>query len=248
MIKTVFVTFALVAVAASAADLTVFAAASLTDVLQPVANAYHTRNPADTVHFNFAASSTLARQITEGAPADIFFSADEAKMDGLEKGGLILAGTRRRLLGNSLVVVVPADTTRAISAPDDLAGPSIRHLALAETKTVPAGIYARAWLEKSGLWDKIADRIVTTENVRACLAAVESGNADAAIVYQTDARISHRARVAFAITGPRAPDISYPVAVVRNSKQEADARQFADFLAGAEAKALFEHAGFEVFR
>ncbi|HEY4302562.1 MAG TPA: molybdate ABC transporter substrate-binding protein [Candidatus Didemnitutus sp.] len=233
-------------VSAAAADLTVFAAASLTDVLQEISPAYVAQHPGDSVHFNFAASSTLARQIAEGAPADVFISADEAKMDGLEKHGVIAPGTRRSLLSNVLVVVVPADSTHAIATPEDLANPAVRHLALAEPHTVPAGIYARSWLEKIGLWRRVADRIVATENVRACLAAVTAGNADAGIVYRTDAVSSPRVRVALVITGPAAPDISYPVAVIRRPGAAPSARDFAVFLAGPEARRLFEKYGFIV--
>src|SRR6185436_13035778 len=122
----------------------VFAAASLTDSLKEIATAYE-KQSRDKVAFNFGASSTLARQIEEGAPADIFFSADEAKMDGLEKKGLIVKESRKSRLSNSLVIVVASEKGAAIHSPKDLATEKVKRLALAETKTVPAGIYAREY-------------------------------------------------------------------------------------------------------
>src|ERR1700681_890046 len=134
------------AVPAAAAEVTVFAAASLADALNEIAAGYE-KAAGDRVVFNFGASSTLARQIQEGAPADLFFSAHEAKMDGLEKNGLLAKGTRRSLLSNALVVVVPLDSSLKIDSPEDLAAAKVKNLALAETQTVPAGIYAKEWLQ-----------------------------------------------------------------------------------------------------
>ncbi|MEO6193162.1 MAG: molybdate ABC transporter substrate-binding protein, partial [Thermoanaerobaculia bacterium] len=182
-----------------AAELNVAAAASLTDALEEIKVAYeaaYEKSGGDTIVLNLGASSTLARQIEEGAPADLFLAADEAKMDRLEKGNLVLKGTRRSVLSNTLVVVVPLDSPLRIAAPADLVNPKIRHLALAEPQSVPAGIYAKEYLRGLKLWDKVIDRVVPTENVRGALAAVETGNADAGIVYKTDAGISKKVRVA----------------------------------------------------
>ncbi len=163
--------FALAALAARAAELNVFAAASLTDALKEIAKAYEPAS-GDKLRFNFGASSTLAIQIKQGAPADVFFSADEAKMNDLAKAGLILADTRRTLLANTLVIVVNADGGAAIATPADLVKPGIGRIALAQPQTVPVGIYGKQWLQKVGLWKQVIDRIVPTENVRASLAAV----------------------------------------------------------------------------
>lgn len=236
--------FALARVASvHAAELNVFAAASLSDVLKEIAKAYEPAS-GDTLRFNLAASSTLALQIKQGAPADLFFSADEAKMDELARANLLAADTRVSLLSNTLVIVVNADGGAPIAAPSDLAKPVVRHLALAETQTVPAGIYAKEWLEKSDLWAKISPKVVPTENVRACLAAVESGNADAGIVYKTDALISKKVRLAYEVALNEGPKISYPLAVTKTGRNEAAARRFAAYLASAPAKALFEKYGF----
>ena len=228
---------------AHAAGLNVFAAASLSDALKEIGGAYE-RADGERLHFNLAASSTLALQIKQGAPADIFFSADEAKMDDLARAGLVDAATRVSLLSNTLVIVVHAESGIALAAPADLARPALTRLALAEPQTVPAGIYARQWLEHADLWRKVIDRVVPTENARACLAAVESGNADAGIVYKTDALISKKVKIALEVPAGDGPRISYPLAVVKDSKHADAARKFAAYLASPEAGAVFRKYGF----
>jgi len=227
---------------AAAAELQVFAAASLTDALQELAIAYE-KNGGDKILLNLGASSTLARQIQEGAPADLFLSADEEKMDDLEKHRLLLAGTRRSVLSNALVIVVPADSTVKIAAPTDIVS-KVRVLALAEPQSVPAGIYAKQYLKAQKLWDKMIDRVVPTENVRAALAAVEAGNADAGMVYKTDARISRKVKVAYEVAPSTGPKISYPFAVVAATRQAAAARRFLAFLESPAALAVFQKHGF----
>lgn len=234
-----------VALPLHAADLNIYAAASLSDALKEIAQTYEPAS-GDKLVFNLAASSALALQIKNGAPADVFFSADEAKMDDLAKAGLLAADTRRSLLSNTLVIVVHATGGAAIAAPADLAKPALRRLALAEPQTVPAGIYAKAWLEKISLWPAVSTRVIPTENVRACLAAVEAGNADAGIVYKTDALISQKVKIAYEVSGtdPAAPKISYPLAVLKDSKHAAAARAFAAHLASPAARVLFAKYGF----
>lgn len=234
---------ALTAGALDAADLNVYAAASLADALGEIAKAYESLS-GDTIRLNLGASSVLALQIKQGAPADVFFSADEAKLDALAQSDLLAPGTRRSLLSNTLVLVVRADSGDAIATPADLTKPTVRHLAVAEPQTVPAGIYAKAWLETIGLWKKVSDRIVPTENVRACLAAVEAGNADAGIVYRTDALISKKIRIAFEVPAAAGPAISYGVAVLQDSRRPDAARRFATHLASPEARAVFLKYGF----
>jgi molybdate transport system substrate-binding protein len=226
----------------AAVELNVSAAASLSDALQEIKTRYEAAS-GDQILLNLGASSTLARQIEEGAPADLFLSADEAKMDLLEKRGLVLPGSRRSVLSNSLVVVVPADSPLRIASAADLAGPKVRVLALAEPRTVPAGIYAREYLRKLNLWDKMIDRVVPTENVRAALAAVEQGNADAGIVYKTDAGISKRVRIAYEVPRAEGPRISYPFAILAGGNAEA-ARRFLAYLESPAALGVFERYGF----
>jgi molybdate transport system substrate-binding protein len=241
---------ALVAFAAGvglhAAEINVFAAASLTDSLKQIAAGYE-KISSDKIVFNFAASGTLARQIEAGAPADIFFSADEDKMNGLEKKNLLVAGSRRAALGNSLVIVAPPDSA-AIHSPADLTNAAVRHLALGEVKSVPAGTYAKLYLEKLSLWPAVESKIVPCENVRAVLAAVESGNVDAGIVYKTDAAISKKVNVAFAVPAADGPKIIYPVALVKDAPQPDAAKKFLAYLGSDAAAAVFTQFGFMVFK
>jgi molybdate transport system substrate-binding protein len=230
-----------------AAELTVHGAASLSEALKEISAAYEKKS-GDKLQFNFGASNMLARQIEEGAPADIFLSADEAKMDGLEKKGLLLSETRRSLLSNSLVIVVAADIAAPPKSAADLAKPECKKIALAETKSVPAGIYAREYLEKIGLWNAVSEKVVLTENVRSALAAVESGNVDAGIVYKTDALSSKKVKVAVEISGAEAAKISYPLAVVKSSKEPERAKKFAEYLASPAARQVFEKFGFVVVK
>jgi molybdate transport system substrate-binding protein len=225
-----------------AATLNVFAAASLTESLKEIAAAY-VKQTGDKIVFNFGASNFLARQIEEGAPADIFFSADEAKMDGLEKKGLIVKETRTSRLSNSLVIVVAEDSSLKITSATDLAGAGVRRVAIAEPRTVPAGIYAKEYLEKLKLWPAIQPKVVPTDNVRAALAAVESGNAEAGIVYKTDAAISKKVKVAYEVPPAEGPAISYPVAAVKESKQLEAAKKFLKYLNSDDAGHVFEKFG-----
>ena len=220
LIKILFVGAALIANASlHAAEVTVFAAASLTDSLKEVAAAYE-KESGDKIVFNFAASSTLARQIEAGGPADIFFSADEAQMDRLEKKGLIDPATRKSRLGNSLVVVVPSDSTLQIKSASDLTNASVKQIALADPKGVPAGVYAKGWLTRQQLWPAVEPKIVPTENVRAALAAVASGNVELGVVYKTDAAISKNVKIAYAVPRADSPDISYPMALVKDRSNQ----------------------------
>jgi molybdate transport system substrate-binding protein len=233
----------LAALGARATEITVFAAASLTDSLKEIAATYEQAS-GDKILFNLGASSTLARQIEAGAPADIFFSADEAKMDGLEKKGLIDNATRISRLGNSLVVVVAGDSSIKIQSAGDLTNVSINKIALADPAAVPAGIYAKAWLEKQQLWKVIEPKVIPTENVRAALAAVEAGNVEAGVVYKTDAGISQKVKLAYEVPSGDAPVISYPVALVKDSQQPEAAKKFLNYLDSAEAGDIFKKFGF----
>lgn len=232
---------------AGAAQVTVFAAASLTDALNQLAPTYE-KQSGDKLVFNFAASSTLARQIEEGAPADVFFSADEAKMDALEKKRLLTPGNRKSLLSNTLVIVVAADSPLKITSPRDLAGPAIKHVALADPKAVPAGIYSKEYLEKQKLWAAVEPKVIPTENVRGALAAVESGNVEAGMVYKTDAAISTKVRVVCEIPASEGPAISYPVAIVKGGKNGAAALKFLQYLNSPDAAKVFQRYGFVILK
>jgi molybdate transport system substrate-binding protein len=229
----------------AAVTVRVFAAASLTEAVKEIATDYQAKT-GDHILFNFGASSFLARQIEEGAPADIFFSADEAKMDGLEKKGLVLNGTRKSRLSNSLVIVVAADSRLQIREPNDLLQPAIKHVALADPQTVPAGIYAKAYLRQVKLWDQIEKRVVPTDNVRAALGAVETEDAEAGIVYRTDAATSKRVKIAFTVPSADGPPISYPMAVLKESREPAVAKRLMDYLRSDQAAAVFRRFDFVI--
>jgi molybdate transport system substrate-binding protein len=225
------------------APITVSAAVSLTDALTAAANEY-ANGGRGAVRFNFAASNVLARQIVNGAPVDLFISADEAQMDVAAKAGLITEGSRVDLISNQLAVVVPSARPRTFGGIQDLAAPAFRRIAIGDPAAVPAGVYAKQYLEKEGLWDAVAARIVPTGSVRAALAAVESGAVDAAIVYRTDARVALKATVAWVVAIDRGPRIVYPAAIVRTSMHQAEAARFLNFLRSAQAARVFERAGF----
>ena len=225
-----------------AAVLHVSAAASLTDALREIASVY--QKSGDTVLFNFGSSSLLARQIMESAPADVFISADELWMDRLQQRGFIVKRSRKGILSNTLVIIVPSDSPLKINSPKDLADPAIRAIAVAEPSTVPAGIYAKEYLRKVKVWDRITDKLIPTDNVRGALAAVESGNVETGIVYKTDALISRVVRVAFEVPQAEGPAISYPAAIVAESKEKAASQRFIDYLQSAPARDIFKKYGF----
>jgi molybdate transport system substrate-binding protein len=227
-----------------AAPVTVFAAASLTDSLTAVADAYKSRTGL-AVRLSFGASSTLARQIDQGAQADIFFSADTDWMDYLQKSGHIAEGSRKDLLGNRLVLIAASDArpAPAIAPGFNLAGAlGNGRLALADPASVPAGKYAREALTALGVWDSVASRIAPAENVRVALEYVARGNAPYGIVYATDAKLTPGMRVAGTFPETSHTPIIYPVALTKQASP--GAKEFLAFLMSAQARAIFQKAGF----
>lgn len=228
---------------APAAEIRVFAAASLSDALGELAPVFAAAT-GHTVRFSFGGSGMLARQIREGAPADVIFFADALRVDQLEQAGLLRPGTRRTLLTNQLVLVVPTDGTAAVTTLADLAKPEVRRIALGDPATVPAGTYAKEHLQNIGLWPAVAGKSVPVETVRAVLAAVESGNVEAGFVYKTDALISRKVRIAVAVPIETGPRIAYPVAVLRDAKAPEAAEALLAFLASDTAQRVFARWGF----
>ena len=226
--------------AAGSNEILVFGAASLTESLQELGKAYEEKSGVP-VRFSFGASSDLARQIKAGAPADLFFSADTLKMDDLEKERLVRKADRREFLSNRLVVVVPVGAASAPSNAAELA--KLPRVAIADPQAVPAGLYAKKWLDALGLWKEIEPKVVPTLDVRAALAAVETEAAPAAVVYATDAAISKKVRVAFAVE--KGSEITYSLARVAASKNSG-AAAFVDFVSGPAGRAAFEKRGFLV--
>ncbi len=226
--------------------LVVSAAMSLRQVMVDVGKAYERGGGGGRVAFNFGGSNTLARQIVEGAPVDVFVSADEAQMRLAEQAGAIVPDSRVDLLSNQLVVIVPADRQRRLASVNELTDPAFARIAIGDPDAVPVGVYAKRYLQWAGLWDRLGPRIVPVVNVRAAVGAVENGGADAAFVYRTDARLSSHVAVAFEVPIDKGPVIEYPAALVSASKEPAEARRFLAYLQGPEARRLFEAQGFVV--
>jgi molybdate transport system substrate-binding protein len=214
----------------------VSAAISLTGALEEIRQTYTTAGGGD-VRFNFAGSNVLARQIVNGAPADVFISADEAQMDYAQERGAIDAVTRFPVVSNRLAVITAPG--RAASIPNAAALAQAKRIAIGDPVAVPAGVYAKAFLERAGLWEQLKERLVPLTNVRAALTAVESGGADAGIVYESDAATSGRVEVAFVVSGPGAPRIVYPAAIVTRTRHRAEAEKFLAFLRSPAARAIF---------
>ena len=241
--------FTLLPVDARAADTgpLVFAAASLKDALDQV-NAAWRKASGKEATISYAASSALAKQIEQGAPADIFISADEDWMDYLATRKLIKLDTRFDLLGNTLVLIAPADSKLAAKiAPGfplaQLIGDG--HLAMANTNSVPAGKYGKAALTKLGVWDAVSAKVAQAENVRAALQLVSTGEAPLGIVYATDAKSDPKVKVLDIFPGDTHAPIIYPAAQTAASTQ-ADAGAFLSFLQTPAARSLFEAQGFKV--
>lgn len=240
--------FALPAPAADAPkpELLVFAASSLTNVLDELGAAY-TKQTGQAVKFSYAASSALARQIESGAKADVFLSADTEWMDYIDTRNLIDKSTRKNLLGNKLVLVAPADSTLKVKIAKGF--PLAKtlgegRLATGDPDSVPVGRYAKAALTSLGVWDSVADRVARAENVRAALGFVARGEAPLGIVYETDALVEKKVRVVDTFPASSHPPIVYPVATL--AKPQEGARSFVQFLSGRQAAPVFKKYGFTV--
>ncbi|HTU23093.1 MAG TPA: molybdate ABC transporter substrate-binding protein [Gemmataceae bacterium] len=219
----------------------IFAAASTQDVIKQIARDFEVQGGTP-VTCSFAASSTLARQIEHGADADLFLSANERWADHLADKGLV--AERRDLLANRLVVVAPAAHPLPLRRVTDLAGDDVQRLALA-LDPVPAGHYAREALQKAGIWEQVKGRVREAGDVRATLAIVERDEADAGIVYATDAVTSKKVQTALEVPEDLHTPIRYPLVLVRRSGGSPAARAFYDFLSGDKALSHFRKAGFQ---
>ncbi|MFL6601433.1 MAG: molybdate ABC transporter substrate-binding protein [Steroidobacteraceae bacterium] len=235
--------------AAMAADdsrtVLVFAAASLTNVLDDLSKAFTERTKVP-VKSSLAASSVLAKQIEAGAPADVFFSADLEWMNYLEQRKLLKPGSRHEVVGNHLVLIAPADSTVAVKINKGLdlraaLGPQGK-LATGDPESVPAGKYAKAALERLGAWDQISAQIVPAENVRAALAFVARGEAPLGIVYETDALAEKKVKIVATFPAETHPPITYPIALTTHGR--AAAQQFVEFVRSKPAAQIFRKYGF----
>lgn len=227
------------------AELHVAAAASLQDVLQEIGKAIpDSLLGGAKVTYNFAATSTLARQIEAGAPIDVMVSADEANMDKLEKSDKIDATSRLVVTGNEIVLIVkPSAAHGFVTKPEDLTKTDVKRIALCD-ESVPIGHYGKELLTKLGLYDKIKTKFVMPENVRAALTTVESDAADAGFVYATDVGKASKARIVYQAGAKEGLTIRYPAAIVKSSKNAAIAAKYVAFLRSETAQTIFAKFGF----
>ncbi len=232
-------------IAQSKANLLISAAASLKDAMEEIKTVYQQSKPNVNLTYNFGASGALQQQIEQGAPADVFISAGKKQIDALEQKGLLVPGSRANLANNSLVLVVPSNST-AVSNFNNLTDAKVKKIAIGEPRSVPAGQYGEEVLQKLNLWQQVKPKVVYANNVRQVLASVESGNADAGLVYATDAKISDKVKVAVVADDKSHAPIVYPMAVLKSSKNVDAAKEFVKFLSGDSAQAVLKKYGFIV--
>jgi len=228
---------------AVAAELTVSAAASLTNAFRELAPLYEAKHPDTKVQLNFAGSGALLQQIAKGAPVDVFASADQVTMNQAQEQGLIKADQRSDFVSNSLVVIVPLQGSGAPASLQDLAKPAYERVAIGLPASVPVGRYTKSVLEKAGLWAAIEPKMIGAQNVRQALDYVARGEVDAGFVYATDAAIMpDKVKVAF--TAPTQDPILYPIAPVASAANAGAAKSFVDFVHTDEAQAVMAKYGF----
>ncbi len=227
-------------------ELHVAAAASLTDAMKELAALYEKEHPNVKLLFNFGSSGALQQAIENGAQTDLFFSAAQKQMDALEKSGDLLEGTRRDLLENEVVLIVPKEGGMDIKSFEDLADPEIAHVALGEPKGVPVGQYSEEILTKLGLLDAVKAKAVYGSDVRQVLSWVETGDADAGLVYATDAAVSDKVKVAAKAPAGSHKPVIYPAVVVKSSANAEAAKEFLAFAQTEAARAVFAKYDFVV--
>jgi molybdate transport system substrate-binding protein len=229
--------------AAKQAPVTVSAAISLKDALDQLGREYERDHPGASITFNYGASGALQHQIEQGAPVDLFFPAAQKQMDALQTAGLILNDTRHNIVANDLVLIAPSNSDN-IHTFQDLAKSVVKTVAIGEVATVPAGMYAQQTLEHLGLWDAVQKKAVYAKDVRQVVTFVATGNADAGLVYRTDAQTSPKIRTIFTAPPNTHDPIVYPAAVLKNSKAPDAARAFLEFLETPHALEIFKTYGF----
>lgn len=225
-------------------ELNVSAAVSLKDALAEIQKNYEAKNSNIKLVYNLGASGALQKQIEQGAPADIFISAAPKQMNDLEEKNLVNKATRKNLVENKLVIIVPTTSTLNITKYEDLTKDEVQKLSIGETASVPAGQYAQEVLKKLGIWDKIQNKAVLAKDVRTVLTYVETGNVEAGIVYKTDAASSDKVKIAATAPEGSHQPILYPVAILSGTKQQKTAEDFLTYLSTPECKAIFEKYGF----
>ncbi|GAA5234817.1 molybdate ABC transporter substrate-binding protein [Verticiella sediminum] len=229
--------------ATHAATLTVSAAASLTNAFKELAPSFSAEHPGTDVQLNFAASGTLLQQIDQGAPADVFASADQATMDRAAEKSLIDPATRRDFVSNALVLIEPSDGGPGVDSLNGLTGDAVKRIAVGKPASVPAGRYTQEVLEKAGLWQTLEPKYVQADSVRQVLDYVARGEVDAGFVYRTDAAIMSD-KVKVTLTPEGQTPVTYPVAVVAASREPDLAKAFVEFLGTPAARTVLEKYGF----
>lgn len=231
---------------AGAAEITVSAAASLTNAFREIAQQYQNKYPDAKVQLNFGASGSLLQQILKGAPVDVFASADQETMDNADKQGLLMSGQRHDFVKNALLLVQPSDSKLVLKNLSDLNQPAIHKIAVGNPASVPVGRYTQQALETAQLWTTLekAGKIIYTQNVRQSLDYVARAEVEAGFVYQTDAAIM-KDKVRTVLEVPLKNPVSYPVAVLKDSAQAAEAKRFVAFLFQSESQAILNKYGFQ---
>lgn len=229
---------------ARAGDLTVSAAASLTEAFTAVKDAFAKERPGVTITFNFGASGALLAQMEQGAPVDVFASADQKTMDQAVEKKLIDAATRVNFAGNALVLATPADNPAKVKDLAGLVSPAVTRVAIGNPDSVPVGRYTKAALTRAGLWDALSPKFIPAETVRQVLDYLARGEADAGFVYGTDAKQSG-AKVAVIAEVPVETPVTYPIAVLAGSASKADAAAFVAFVAGPKGQEILAGYGFK---
>lgn len=227
-------------------ELLVSAAASLTDVLEELKTIYKEKSPETTLNFTFSGSGALQAQIEEGAPVDVFMSAAQKQMDALEQGGHIKKDTRKTLLVNKVVLITPKDSDLGIVSFDDIAKEEIKKIGVGDPASVPVGQYSEEIFNNLGIKDSINEKLVLAPDVRTVLNWVETGDVDLGLVYATDVMTTDKINIVSEAPEESHKEVSYPVAVIKDSKHIEASKAFLDFLSTDEAKGIFEKYGFTI--
>jgi molybdate transport system substrate-binding protein len=226
-------------------EITVSAAASLTGAFKDMESEFETENPGVDVNFNFASSGNLRKQIEGGAPADVFASADQKNMNTLANETLIDNSSRENFAQNSLVLIVPANSTLNITGVKDLTDSKVEKIGVGNPDTVPVGNYTRTAMIEAGLWSQLENKSVFAEDVKSVLTYVERGEVDAGFVYMSDAMSAEPGTIKIVTNVSVSTPVKYPIAIVSSSNDKKDAQKFIDFVTGAEGQKILQNYGFK---
>jgi molybdate transport system substrate-binding protein len=232
--------------AAGTETITVSAASSLTEAFTNISSQFQKENPGMNVSLNFGGSGNLRKQIEGGAPVDVFASADENQMDMLANKSLIDNNSRTDFAHNSLMLIVPEDSTLNITSIKDLADPKVGKISSCDPDTAPAGKYARSALTEAGLWSSLQNKIVLADDVKQVLTYVERGEVDAGFVFISDVKTAQPGTIKIVTNVPVKVPITYPIAVVLSSTHKEAAQKFIDFVTGTEGQKILKENGFVI--